>query len=80
MGKRITYVELMAKQWDSFARAVIPRDASAVQRHEMRRAFYAGAHGMIAALTSESELTDEDFQMLANIEIELWDSSYDVDT
>jgi biotin synthase-like enzyme len=67
--------QLMAEQWDSFARAVLPKDAPAVQRQEMRRAFYAGAQGMlygvIAAFAPESEPTDEDLQMMANLEIEL---------
>ena len=67
--------QLMAEQWDSFARAVLPKDASAVQLQEMRRAFYAGAqailHGVIAALAPEAEPTDEDLHMMANLEIEL---------
>ena len=67
--------QLMAEQWDSFARAVLPKDAPAVQRQEMRRAFYAGAqgilHGVIAAFAPESEPTDEDLQVMANLEIEL---------
>jgi hypothetical protein len=36
---------LMAEQWDSFARATLPRGAPPIQRQEMRRAFYAGAQG-----------------------------------
>ncbi len=67
--------QLMAEQWDSFARAVLPKDAPAVKRQEMRRAFSAGAqgilYGVIAALAPECEPTDEDLQMMANLEIEL---------
>lgn len=67
--------QLMAEQWDSFARAILPKDASAVQRQEMRRAFYAGAqgilHGVIAAFAPESEPTDEDLQIMADLELEL---------
>lgn len=67
--------QMMAEQWDSFARAVIPRDASAVQRHEMRRAFYAGAqgilYGVIAALGPHWWPNNQQIQMLANLEIEL---------
>jgi hypothetical protein len=67
--------QLMAEQWDSFARAVLPKDAPSVQRQEMRRAFYAGAqgilHGVIAAFALESEPTDADLEILANLEIEL---------
>jgi hypothetical protein len=38
---------LMAEQWDSFARATLPRFAPPIQRQEMRRAFYAGAQGIV---------------------------------
>ena len=69
--------QLMAEQWDSFARAVLPKDAPAVQRTEMRRAFYAGAQGIlmgvIAAFAPESEPTAEDLQLMANLERELSD-------
>ncbi len=67
--------QLMAEQWDSFARAVLPKDAPAVQRQEMRRAFYAGAqgilHGVIMALAPEKEPTEDDLEMMANLEREL---------
>lgn len=36
---------LMAEQWDQFARAVLPIDASANQKREMRRAFLRGRPG-----------------------------------
>lgn len=66
---------LMAEQWDSFARAVLSKDAPAVQRQEMRRAFYAGAQGImfgvIMALAPESEPTPEDLQIMENLQTEL---------
>lgn len=69
--------ELMAEQWDSFARAVLPKDAPAVQRQEMRRAFYAGAQGIlfgvIAILAPEGEPTDEDIRHMENLHQELQD-------
>ena len=69
--------QLMAEQWDTFARAVLPKDASAVQRQEMRRAFYAGAqgilHGVIAAFAPEGEPTDADLALMGNLERELSD-------
>lgn len=34
--------QLIAEQWDQFVREVIPKDAPAHQKQEMRRAFYAG--------------------------------------
>jgi hypothetical protein len=36
----------LARKWDLFSAAVLPTDASAIQRKEMRRAFYAGAEAM----------------------------------
>lgn len=35
------------KQWDIFNTTVIPADAPAIQRKEMRRAFYAGAEALL---------------------------------
>ncbi len=35
------------EKWDSFSLLVVPKDASPVQRQEMRRAFYAGAEAMM---------------------------------
>jgi hypothetical protein len=68
---------LMAEQWNSFAQAVLPKDASPIQRQEMRRAFYAGAQAIlfkvIASFAPESEPTAEDLQMMDNLERELSD-------
>jgi len=68
---------LMAEQWDQFARAVLPKDAPADQRREMRRAFYAGAQGIlfkvITALAPEDEPTEEDLRMMGDLERELSD-------
>jgi hypothetical protein len=68
---------LMAEQWDSFARAVLPRDASATQKREMRRAFYAGAqgilHGVISVLAADHEPTESDMQIMQDLERELSD-------
>jgi hypothetical protein len=36
----------IAAKWDLFAAAVLPTDASRIQRQEMRRAFYAGAEAL----------------------------------
>jgi hypothetical protein len=69
--------QLMAEQWDQFARAVLPKDAPADQRREMRRAFYAGAQGIlfkvITALAPDSEPTEEDLRMMDDLERELLD-------
>ncbi len=48
--------------WESFEAAVIPEDAPAVQRSEMRRAFYAGAWAMLMGCSSigETSVTEEE--------------------
>lgn len=67
----------MAEQWDQFARAVLPKDAPPDQRREMRRAFYAGAQGIlfkvIAAFAPETEPTEADLQVMTDLERELSD-------
>lgn len=69
--------QLMAEQWDSFARAVLPANCSTVQRQEMRRAFYAGAQAImfkvITSLAPDSEPTGEDLQMMMDLGRELSD-------
>lgn len=69
--------QLMAEEWDKFARAVMPRGASEDQRREMRRAFYGGAQailfGVIAAFAPESEPTEADLEIMHNLSSELSD-------
>jgi len=69
--------QLMAEQWDQFARAVLPANCATVQRWEMRRAFYAGAQGIllkvIASLAPEGEPTAEDLALMDDLERELSD-------
>jgi len=68
---------LMAEQWDQFARAVLPTNCAPVQRQEMRRAFYAGAQGIlfrvIASFAPESEPTASDMQVMEDLNQELQD-------
>jgi hypothetical protein len=67
--------QLMAEQWDQFARAVLPPGTSPVQRQEMRRAFYAGAQAIlfkvIAVFAPDSEPTDGDLQIMQDVHEEL---------
>lgn len=67
----------MAEQWDEFARRVLPPDVHATQRQEMRRAFYAGAQGIlfrvIATFAPESEPTASDLQLMTDLDQELQD-------
>lgn len=66
---------LMAEQWDQFARAVLPKNVSLIQRQEMRRAFYAGAESIlfrvITAFAPETEPTDADLQIMVDLDAEL---------
>ncbi len=69
--------QLMAEQWNEFSRTVLPKDAGAVQRKEMRRAFYAGAQcilfRLIASFAPESEPTDADLKIMQDLDQELQD-------
>jgi hypothetical protein len=69
--------QLMAEQWDEFARKVLPNGVSQIQRQEMRRAFYAGAESIlfrvIAALAPESEPTEADLRVMDDLDRELKD-------
>jgi hypothetical protein len=69
--------QLMAEQWDQFARAVLPKEASLVQQREMRRAFYAGAESIlfrvIQSFAPESEPTDADLKIMEDLDQELKD-------
>ncbi len=46
--------ERIMNEWQSFAKAVLPRDVHAVQVTEMRRAFFAGAQAMMAVMMTVS--------------------------
>lgn len=54
-------------QWRSYLRKVIPDSAEVVQVVESRRAFYAGAAAMFAAINRASEPEDEE-RCVADIE------------
>ncbi|MGK2897241.1 MAG: hypothetical protein ACSLE9_00940 [Burkholderiaceae bacterium] len=64
----------IAHQWGLFATLVIPKDASPVQRQEMRRAFYAGAEGLARiqyAVGDASISEDAGVQILEGVNDEL---------
>lgn len=69
--------QLMAEEWDKFARLILPQGVSATQRSEMRRAFYAGAQSIlfrvIQSFAPESEPTAEDLQIMEDLHQELQD-------
>lgn len=65
--------------WLDFNKKVIPRDASDVQRREMKAAFYAGIRGFLSEMTREGTLapgddvTEDDEKWMLAIEKELSD-------
>jgi hypothetical protein len=65
----------MAELWEQFARVALPPDAPEVQRREMKRAFYSGAHGImfkvIHALAPGQESTEADEQLIQDLHEEL---------
>jgi len=69
---------LVAEQWDSFSRAVLPPHVGYAQRRDMRRAFYAGAqsilYSMMTALSPKGdEPTEDDIALISNVTRELSD-------
>jgi hypothetical protein len=66
---------LMEEQWNEFARLVLPGDASALQKRDMRRAFYAGGVAIIfqiaAAFPPNAEATEADLQLMDDLQQEL---------
>lgn len=67
--------QLMAEQWDQFARSVLPANCGPVQKKEMRRAFYAGAQSILfrvlESFAPEGEPTEEDLQIMQGVHEEL---------
>lgn len=67
----------IAEKWGQFARLVLPKECSALQRQEMRRAFYGGVEGLLQAillgLTPGSEPEAADLTMMDDIQSELAD-------
>lgn len=61
-------------QWEAY-RAILPKDASATQIIETRRAFYAGAqclmHLLLQRLEPGTEETENDLKMMDDIDSEL---------
>ena len=73
---------LVATEWDAFAEVTLPRDCSAVQRREMRLAFYGGASAVFFALlnrlTGGQEAEEADLTMLKRLGEELQQFADDV--
>lgn len=61
-------------QWEKFSSLVVPKDASPVQKQEMRRAFYAGAEAMskiLFAIGDQSLSEDAGAQILEGCQDEI---------
>lgn len=65
----------IAQAWESYRRDVVPATASAVQVQECRRAFYAGAQGLLTALLTAldpaTEPTERDLRLMDDVHTEL---------
>lgn len=63
------------KEWLDYRNDVIPKEAGLVQLQECRRAFYAGAWGLLQLILNQvepgTEPTDADLQMMSEIRQEL---------
>ena len=66
---------LIAEKWNECARMILPADCSPLQRRETRRAFYAGAEGLLKAimadLSDEPDGTPSDMGLMLSIDREL---------
>lgn len=62
---------VIQEEWAAFERKVLPVNCSAVQRQEMRRAFYAGAmivfDAVAHAMSDGDEMTPADEQLLIDL-------------
>lgn len=71
--------------WLRFEQMVLPRDASALQRSEMRKAFYGGASVLfkiiVDRLEAGEEPTEADLRMMddINAEIDEWGQELDAE-
>jgi hypothetical protein len=63
--KSMTKKRRLQKEWQGFEKAVVPKNASAVQKQEMRRAFYSGA---LIMFELTKELGDDDISEDAAVE------------
>jgi hypothetical protein len=66
---------LVLEQWNEFVRMTLRPDAPAIQKQEMRRAFYGGAHMILFRLLGElsagDETTPADLEAMMDIQREL---------
>ena len=66
---------MIREAWESYESRVLPASAGAVQRHECRSAFYAGAYalfnGVMQNLSPGSEPNPTDLMMMNELHEEL---------
>ena len=68
--------QLIEEEWLEFSLMVMPPNAPAVQRIEMRRAFYAGAHALLCLMQQKvsagtDDPTEADLDMMQGLSDEL---------
>jgi hypothetical protein len=65
----------IAELWNSYHKEVLPQDAPAIQVQECKRAFYAGARGLMTSIISNlspgPDDAPEDLTMMEDIDKEL---------
>lgn len=65
----------IAAAWSSFEQSVLPDTASAIQRQETRRSFYAGAATLLETITTMlepgDEMTEADLHKMTELDAEL---------
>jgi len=49
----------IGEKWETFEKLVVPNGAPAIQRQEMRRAFYAGAEAMFSLQCGIADHSEE---------------------
>lgn len=63
------------EEWETYERKVVPANASAVQRSEMKNSFYAGSASLffmiIKSLEGGEEATARDLQLMDDIQSNL---------
>ena len=64
--EKVNGMNTILEQWNLFEELVVPKHANQVQRKEMRRAFYAGAEGMMRI---EWQIGDESISESAGVAI-----------
>jgi hypothetical protein len=71
---------LIARQWEDFAHAVSLEQRQTQEIREVKRAFYAGCHGLLNAISDalDEPGAEPDFGLMDHINAEIQDFAKDV--